>query len=749
MNRKEVFSKLPRASTFGLLTGVVGLILILLPIGSSLEENFGLDWLFKLRGVQTPPSEVVIVSIDKASAETLNLPVDASQWPRSLHGRLIRILHRHGARIIAFDMLFDQRRVPEENRAMAQAMMAAQNVVLSESIKPHIINKNIYIESLVSPTALLAEAAVTTAPFPLPKANTDVKRFWTFKASVGGRATLPTAVFHLFIFHEVYDEFRQLIKSASPEYAARLPAHNKAVFRGDDLNRMTDMLKNRFRTEPGLVQQLHKTLSDWDLPNRETALLRSCLKLYQGGNSRYFNHYGPSRTIKTVPYHQVINQSFRDPDSFRDKAVFVGRSEDLQPENDRGFYSVFSEPGALTISSVELAATAFANLLTDRTLRPPRLQDQLLLIALWGFLIGLICYSLPVGRAVLSTLTLAVIYLSVVCLQFSRNDIWLPVVIPLCIQLPFAFVSTLISRYLTSNRERVTIHKALSYYIPEDVASKLAKEKHLLRLSEESRLMYGVCFATDAGNYTTLSETIDPMTLGQVMNEYYAAIFEPVRRHGGIVSDVMGDAMLAIWATPQADEATRVHACNAALELIAAVDRFNRSHSLHLPTRVGLQYGQMRLGNVGSSDHYEYRAVGDIVNSATRIEGLNKQLGTRLLVSEECLMRAGGFYTRKLGAFLLEGKSRTLVIHELLCLREDVKPEQERLCTRFSEALALFQAQRWNDALQHFSLLMLDYPHDGPSLFYKNQCQRYMEYPPDIMSANVIQINKNAPKLAI
>jgi adenylate cyclase len=279
-----------------------------------------------------------------------------------------------------------------------------------------------------------------------------------------------------------------------------------------------DTLKSRFGTEPELVQQLHETLNSWNLPKRETALLRSCLKLYQGGDSRYLNHYGPSRTITTVPYHQVINRSFRDPDIFREKAVFIGRSEDLQPENDRGFYSVFSVSAATTISSVELAATAFANLLTDRALRPLRPQERLLLIGLWGFLVGLSCFLLPVARAALSTLTLATIYLSIAYIQLKWNDTWLPVVIPLCIQLPFAFVNALIFHYMTSSRERVNIHKALSYYIPEDVASKLAKKKHPRQLAEESQLMYGVCLATDAGNYTTLSETTDPMTLGQMMN---------------------------------------------------------------------------------------------------------------------------------------------------------------------------------------------------------------------------------------
>ena len=156
------------------------------------------------------------------------------------------------------------------------------------------------------------------------------------------------------------------------------------------------------------------------------------------------------------------------------------------------------------------------------------------------------------------------------------------------------------------------------------------------------------------------------------MNRYYAVLFEPVKRHGGLVQDVVGDSMLAVWATTEPDLSLRSRACLAALDIASAVDRFNAaSGRLALPTRIGLHSGQLLLGSVGAMDHYEYRAVGDIVNTATRLEGLNKHLGTRLLVSADVLQGLEGLMSRELGAFLLAGKSRPIVVHELIARAAD------------------------------------------------------------------------------
>ena len=115
---------------------------------------------------------------------------------------------------------------------------------------------------------------------------------------------------------------------------------------------------------------------------------------------------------------------------------------------------------------------------------------------------------------------------------------------------------------------------------------------------------------------------MEPAELGALMNRYYGVLFEPVKRHGGLVQDVVGDSMLAIWATTEPDASLRSRACLAALDIASAVDRFNAtSGRFALPTRIGLHSGRLLLGSVGAIDHYEYRAVGDIVNTATRLEG--------------------------------------------------------------------------------------------------------------------------------
>jgi adenylate cyclase len=191
--------------------------------------------------------------------------------------------------------------------------------------------------------------------------------------------------------------------------------------------------------------------------------------------------------------------------------------------------------------------------------------------------------------------------------------------------------------------------------------------------------------------------------------------------------------MLAIGATAQPDAALRERACCAALAIASAVARFKQlSGTVQLPTRIGLHAGPMLLGNIGALDHYEYRAVGDIVNTASRIEGLNKFLRTQILVSAEVLQQLHGFLTRELGTFLVVGKSQPLVVHELLCRLENAHEQQRNLCALFAEALGAYRGQRWEEAIEKFSELITSSSstEDGPSLFYVQLCEQYREKPP-------------------
>jgi adenylate cyclase len=237
---------------------------------------------------------------------------------------------------------------------------------------------------------------------------------------------------------------------------------------------------------------------------------------------------------------------------------------------------------------------------------------------------------------------------------------------------------------------------------------------------------------------------MEPAELGAFMNRYYEVLFEPVKRHGGVVQDVVGDSMLAVWATTEPDLSLRNRACLAALDIASAVDRFNAGTGrLALPTRVGLHSGRLLLGSVGAMDHYEYRAVGDIVNTATRLEGLNKHLGTRMLVSADVLQGLDGLVSRELGGFLLAGKSRPVLVHELIGRVADVTQRDRDRCAIFAEALAAYRRGAWSEAMRLWREVVRAHGgDDGPSQFYLRWCEAHSSNPPDANWDGVVRMDQ-------
>jgi adenylate cyclase len=136
------------------------------------------------------------------------------------------------------------------------------------------------------------------------------------------------------------------------------------------------------------------------------------------------------------------------------------------------------------------------------------------------------------------------------------------------------------------------------------------------------------------------------------------------------------------------------------------------------------------VGNIGAVDHFEYRPVGDIVNTASRMEGMNKYLGTQILVSEQVLQRVHGYMTRLLGVFQPFGKANAITIHELLGYENAASADQQALCRSFQTGLSAFQHRRWNEAVAAFERTLSIYRADGPSIFYLKLCAAFESHPP-------------------
>ena len=441
--------------------------------------------------------------------------------------------------------------------------------------------------------------------------------------------------------------------------------------------------------------------------------------MLDGSNSLYLNHYGSAGAITTVPFYQALVSDIINPGLFYNKIILIGYSEDIEPEKSQGIYTVFSSNSGQITSPIEIAATAVSNLVHHNWIDPFQFQDQFLLVLGWGILLSIVCRFFPYKLAISLNVLLSLGYVSLAYIRFTNTYSWMPVFIPLIVQMPIVLIIASVSCYRKRKQDHQNMHKAFSRYVPDNVVKNVAYQPDINAMSRYGELMQGICMATDADQYTTLSETMNPQRLNDLMNTYYGVMFPQVTEQQGIISDVIGDAMLAIWAKPEITTQTRENVCHSALNIKQAVIEFNDSQAINLPTRLGLHLGEIRLGNVGAADHYEYRAIGDTVNTATRIEGLNKILGTQILVSAEVINGLSGFLTREMGLFILKGKTQPVHIYELICeTTNQLNPHFSSAISEFSTALKLFQQQQWTEALEAWLNIEHKYPGDKPTLFY-------------------------------
>lgn len=733
----------------GLGTGVFGLLLYFLSAAFEWEERLGLTLLFQQRGQVTPAPDAVVVSIDRYSTEALNFKEEPSVWPRDLHAQVIQRLHEAGAAGVVVDIFFKRPRATEDP-ALTAALRQAGNVILFAYLKREILSVDLQadsrgslnIERLLPPAAGLADAAAAIAPFALPKTRSaNVDHFWTFRGSAGDMPTMPAVALQLYGLDN-YARLRALLLEQIPAAAQRLPPDSAGVMRQGQLARVVTQLRDLFQHHPQLAERLLARIEQLpELERRDRLKLAALVRMYHDAPRRYLNFYGPARTITTIPYVDALHGRWPKGVDLRGKMIFLGYSQKLQPEQRDNFYTVFTRDDGLDLSGVEIAATAFHNLLHSAPIRPPSAAAFIALIFAFGLVIGFIARYFSAAIAVAVVLGLAGLYLWLGAYWFAEQNLWLPTVVPLAAQLPAALLVALVWQYLDTNRERMHIRQAFGYYLPDRIVNQLAKHRSGYKPAGE--IMYGICLATDAEQYTQLAESTDPQALGKFMNDYYEVLFGPVRAHGGIISDVIGDAMLAIWSGHQPDAQLREQACAAAVQIQQAVEAFNAEYpGPPLPTRIGVHAGTLLMGHVGALDHYEYRAVGDIVNTASRIQGMNKQLGTRVMVSGATLEGLEGWSARPLGRFRMAGKREPVPLYELLGRSHEVDAALHARCARFTEALTAYQEQRWQEAAAGFNAILDEEPDDGPSNFYLRECRQCLEQPPQEGWTGVVQMSK-------
>lgn len=735
-----VSSSLRQLLPIWLLSGFLGFFISITPIGNALEENFGLAFLFKLRGTRKAPDNVVLLAIEKSSADYFQLKQQPYKWPRTIHAQAIRRLSRLGAAVIGFDLFFEESRSIEDDRILAQAIGEAGNVVLLQRLTRSTGLENgvsgredppiqFISEQLIPLVPILAEEAIALAPFPLPQTPVRLSQAWLFKESCGQKATLPTMMFIL-LRPTILAKLIELVQQDTST-----PSMEKGTFsRGSGgllkLDSSVQRLRSFFLSDVNSTLKLQLmnsgNVGPVTMSHNESEFFDAMIRLLGGKDSLVVNYYGPPGTISTIPYYTLIEDvPDEDLPDFKGKAVLIGMNHRADLGEKDGFYTTFSDEHGKHISGVEVGATILANLIDGSSINPVHLFVSIAFIFFIAIGVGTTSQILsPIAAGVVG-LSLCLAYLSIAYFLFTVKYLWPPLIVPVMVQAPLTFVAVAICNQRQLRRQKKNISDALRCYIPDNIVAEL--EQDFSHIIDKSDQVHGICLYSDLENYTVLSESCARKDLPQLINRYYEEMFHIVKRYSGLILDIRGDSMLAFWANDENSSTPVNQACQAALAISANFNTHQSFQPHDMPTRIGLHQGSISLGNIGALDHFQYTLTGDTVNTAARIESFNKQLKSRLLVSAAIAENATGIHCRKMGTFLFVGKKNPLTIYELIDINQANCELQKQLNARFSEALTCFERGQWQEAGKLFSECNLLAPDYGPSSWFEQLCLRYKE----------------------
>lgn len=409
-------------------------------------------------------------------------------------------------------------------------------------------------------------------------------------------------------------------------------------------------------------------------------------------------YLGPSHTFPYVSFYQVLQGDSSIPeDFFRDQIVLVGRDVRSSPEAGAAHADMFSTPflgrTKLLTPGVEIHATFVENALTGEILMPASVERQWLILGL-VIALSLVCVMRwHLGWGALLYGGAAGALFAYAYWLFAKQNIWLPLLTPVA-GLVAVHVSMTLMSYLIERRRASSIKDAFSRYVSAQVVDQMVAHPERLRLGGERREL--TLLFCDLEGFTSMSEKLSPEQVAHVINAYLTAMTRVILDTGGTVDKYIGDAIMAFWNAPLDDPEHAVHAVEAAIGMLEAMEglqsRFLEEGAPgRLNIRIGLHTGPAIVGNMGSEERFDYSCLGDTVNLAARLEGVNKTYGTRILFSKATRDLLGErIQVRPIDRVRVKGKDEPVDIFSPCA---DVE-----LSLRTSQALLAYRSREWAQA---------------------------------------------------
>lgn len=692
--------------------GVFATILFEVGILESLELKT-LDFRFRLFARPERASrDVVIVAIDEKSLQEFKRHNIVWKWPRDFYAALVRYLHRGGAKVIAFDILFADADIDrlttdaeQTDGEFARAMREAGNVLLGV----HMMHKEDllgYDNPLVKPGHFIVEPTKA------------VDRFEHFSSTV-----LPIPLFQYSASALGATNYRE---DPQDGVCRRLPLF--FVFQDEIFPQlgMAAYLIAKGIDQVEFVAKNSLRIGDLNLPIDEYG--QFLISWYgKGGPDGCFNYYSIGPLISSA----IAEENNRDPivpsSIFKNKIIIVGSNAPALSDFRNTPFTVY-EP----YPAMEIYATMISNFLQRDFLTRVHSFFPILAIFIFAFIISYVFVYLPSVRTVVFIAFFCAVGWFLASLGiFHEYKVWMDIIAPE-VSILIAFSVTAVVSYQTEGKARRQLRSVFNRYLSPVVISEILEKSERVELG--GRELTGTVYFSDIQGFTNISEQISASELVALLNEYFSIATDIILRNEGLLDKYIGDAIMAIFGAPIPNTHHAVQACTAALEvqrLLKNNFQHENNYKPRLETRIGIHTGSMVVGNIGSKLRLDYTAIGDTVNLASRLEGVNKIFATNILISDSTFQAVKDvFFARELDILYVKGRKESVVVYELLCTNEEISEELSNKISMFSDGIRWYRDRNFERAIKVFESILSSFPNDGPSQEYVARCQRFITSPP-------------------
>ncbi len=656
----------------------------------------------------TKPSEdIMLVLVDQDSIDWAQRERKWSwPWPRQSFGEIVEYMNTSGAASVIFDIIYSEPSVygPADDQYFAGASAEYGRVVQTVFFSSQSGNRTSWPSDITTPAFKLKNFESVVNNFS-PAGEDSVRR-------IGAQFPIPQIAAGANVIGNITgqpdsdDIYRRL--------SLFLDFDGKAV---PGLS-AAGLIASGWSTDISYNQD-KKSISwgNYTIPVDKNG--RTLLR-FRGNIDRYIP-YSAAQILQSAEDLAAGREPLLSPDNFEGRHIFVGL---YAP----GLFDICTTPVSSVYPGMGMHITMMDNLLQQDFIRESPVWFSFLTILI---VTGITCIiTLYLKRIVFGIVGLAVIFLMIIggTIGAYAAGFWVPMIAPLLAAV-LCFTSGTLYNYATEGSQRRFIKSAFGQYLSPVLIDKLIANPELLKLGGERRELS--IFFSDIQGFTSISEKMEPTHLTEFINKYLSIMTDIIQNTGGYVDKYIGDAVVAFWNAPLDQENHAAEALRSALEcqrqLAERQESFQKEYGFSLITRIGINAGDVVVGNMGSEKRFNYTMLGDAVNLGARLEGLNKQFGTHTMCTKYAFDKAnqhGTFYGRMLAKVAVVGKNEAIPVIEPM-LKELFESKKDVIGI-FDTARDLFYEGKFFDALKIFETIK---DVDPPAKYYADQCRYLMNNP--------------------